>query len=221
MIDQVYASCSRTFHIAVLSPLRRTVVYHRPFLCIAVENFYVAPMTHLTMSVGGTSEKLIVESLERGDSFSTILELSSYAPLGVIQWILPSRAKCRVQFEIPGPPKASPEYPIQLSLVDVPQLVTTFTPFPVSMNLKNQSEKVLDGQLVVDLADQSLVLYGKNCIEFKRLQPGTILTIPLQFVAMIEGDFTFPAFVLKIEGDDGVSFSIKPTEGLLVVGGTP
>jgi hypothetical protein len=89
----------------------------------------------------------------------------------------------------------------------------------VLVALHNQCDETLNGEVQIDTSDQSLMAYGQNHFRFADFRSGNEVTFSAQFIAIVEGDFTFPAFSFVLAGSPNwPNFVIKPTDGVLVVG---
>jgi hypothetical protein len=199
------------------SPLRVTVAFPKPWLSVEIENqCLLCPISDLKIVIPGIVEKLVTELLNPGASFSSLIELPTHEPRLFVEWRLPMAPKCSRSFDIPSGSKEPPSHPIHLNLRDIPRLGHTYEPFQVTISLENHTGEVLTGEILVGTENRSLMVYGKNPIQFSDFAPHSELTFLADFVAIIEGDFMFPSFAFEVRNRS--KFVISPTEGILIVG---
>jgi hypothetical protein len=202
--------------LTLIPPFKVNVSFTPPHLFYEIESCFPFPVWDLAVAVRGVEKRVIAHLLEAGESVRGITRLESFQPNLLISWNLSFARDLRCQPLIPPPPPAPAPHPIRLSFLNVPRFVHTLVPFDVTMVLRNELEKPLDGDVTISLEEESINIYGNNRVRFHGIGPKQETTFTATFIALLEGDFPFPPCVFNVAGQE--TFTVKPNDGILVIG---
>ena len=106
---------------------------------------------------------------------------------------------------------------IKVSLENIPKEWPSMKPFKVTLHIKNISfDKILSGRVAVAELNDSIFVFGNNDLTFKAIKPNEIGDVEIEFIAVKQGAYKFPAFDFYIGSFK--SFRINNEAGILVVG---
>jgi hypothetical protein len=197
-------------------PLKVSASFMSPFVFYEIEAVAPFPAWDITIWLKGTEKRIVAHLLESGESVRGISELKTYQQTLTICWNLPFARDLRLQVPIPAQSQNVTTHPIRVSFSDVPRFVHMLVPFDVTLILQNETGKKVEGEVTVSLDEESIKIYGNNRIRFEKLEPKCKKSIPLTFIALLEGDFIFPLCIITIDGEE--TFNVRPTEGILIIG---
>lgn len=104
------------------------------------------------------------------------------------------------------------ETPIKITFLEVPRVVKTLEPFPVTMLVQSTLTATAHVEIIVHLDMHPVTVYGKNTIRF---EIDGEQTIQVMMIGLSEGEFTLPKCDIKC-GE--YQFMVTPTDGVLVIG---
>jgi hypothetical protein len=162
---------------------------------------------------------LLAASLEHLEKVSIFFKVSRAAPESTsleFTWSLPFALKCVQNVRLNDKPVEAKRNPIVLSLKGVPQTSPALQQIDVVATIRNATNEVLRGEIVIAKDNQVLLSVGKTDLRFEGLKPQEERDIPLSFISLYQGYFSFPAF--RFELGEGRSFVHEAGAGLLVIG---
>jgi hypothetical protein len=159
----------------------------------------------------------VTEILEKGESVSGFCKVPPYQKTLSIEWDLPF-CHCRQSYTIPegGQIEEKPNV-LEITVQNVPRVSPVLCPFDGLFILRNTTSKSIRGVIKTKRDNQSLILYGRETINFGQIEGECEKCIDLRFVGRKEGEFVFPEFLVEIEGAEPET--IRPNGGVLIFGG--
>ena len=171
---------------------------------------------NVTVSTDANDNFSINQHLNPNEVYSGIIHITK--PHTSLTASFTARNFPRAFVSIPCPMQR-PNIPslVSVELENVPRECPAMKPFKIIIHAKNIThDQTLQGKIGVAEFNDSIFVFGNNDLTFKGVKPGETIDIPIEFVAVKQGTYKFPAFDFYI--DTYKSFRVNNDEGILVVG---